>query len=244
MNIFVVYGSKSDQGSYGPLCDNLKKAGHEVYFEVISAHRNPDHLLKTLKQRDYDVVVAGAGLAAALPGVVASKTNRPVFGVPVSSNFGGLDSLASMAQMPFGVSVMTCSPGGEDDIVNFLEGRALKEIKELKTINLVIDSAIQNVDYVEKELNRSFQFANENKIELIWSDEVREDLPNIVLVKSKDEVRKGSFALHTPILSPEQKNDPKKYLEVFEWVKEGGLWVGVNNTRNGIVSFLELYRQK
>ncbi len=73
---------------------------------MISAHRNPDELDRYLKEsEDVSVIIAIAGLSAALPGVIASKTEKPVIGVPVSGKLLGMDALLSMVQMPSGVPV-------------------------------------------------------------------------------------------------------------------------------------------
>jgi 5-(carboxyamino)imidazole ribonucleotide mutase len=72
---------------------------------VISAHRNPDELDRYISSTDAKVFIAIAGLSAALPGVLASRTTKPVIGVPVSAKLGGLDALLSIAQMPPGVPV-------------------------------------------------------------------------------------------------------------------------------------------
>ncbi len=88
-------------------------------LKVLSAHRNPEELaeyVKGLPERGFEVVIAAAGLSAALPGVVASKTRLPVIGVPLSAGtLGGLDALLSIAQMPKGVPVATV---GIDNPVN------------------------------------------------------------------------------------------------------------------------------
>ena len=243
MKVFVVYGSQSDEGSFAPLCDKLVENGHEVYFEVISAHRRPDHLIDTLKKRKYDVVIAGAGIAAALPGVAASKTDKPVFGVPVPAYFGGLDALASIQQMPFGVPVLTCPPDGELEIVKFLGLPQLKTMSDLTVLNIVLDPALKDEDFIKSELDRSMKFANEKNIELKISDALEPELPNIVFVTKKSDVKANDFCLHVPVMGKKMKNDPAKYLEVLEWTKAGGLWLGVNNTRNAIISFIKLSRK-
>src|SRR5688500_4541141 len=99
MKILVVFGSASDENVSLPLVQALSK-DFDVEYEVISAHRNLEKLQEKIHGWKGDTIVAGAGLAAALPGVVAAMTPLPVFGVPVPSQFGGLDSLCSIAQMP------------------------------------------------------------------------------------------------------------------------------------------------
>jgi 5-(carboxyamino)imidazole ribonucleotide mutase len=83
----------------------LEEKGIEFDLQVISAHRDPDRLNEYIKTSKSEVFIAIAGLAAALPGVIASKTKKPVIGVPVNARLGGLDALLSIVQMPKGVPV-------------------------------------------------------------------------------------------------------------------------------------------
>jgi 5-(carboxyamino)imidazole ribonucleotide mutase len=107
----IVMGSKSDMAAMDAAAEELKKRniGHEV--RVMSAHRDPDVVAdyaRNAKMRGLRVIIAGAGLSAALPGVVAAHTELPVIGVPLTSSksvAGGLDALLSIAQMPPGVPV-------------------------------------------------------------------------------------------------------------------------------------------
>jgi phosphoribosylaminoimidazole carboxylase PurE protein len=107
----IVMGSKSDMTAMDAAAEELKKRGigHEV--RVMSAHRDPDVVAdyaKNAKMRGLRVIIAGAGLSAALPGVVAAHSELPVIGVPLTSSksvAGGLDALLSIAQMPPGVPV-------------------------------------------------------------------------------------------------------------------------------------------
>ena len=107
----IVMGSKSDMPAMEAAAEELRKRGigHEV--RVMSAHREPDTVAgyaKNAQMRGLRVIIAGAGLSAALPGVVAAHTELPVIGVPLTSSksvAGGLDALLSIAQMPPGVPV-------------------------------------------------------------------------------------------------------------------------------------------
>ena len=111
----VVMGSQSDWETMRHAADTLKKLGiaHEV--AVHSAHRTPDRLADWISKLDASgtkVFIAGAGMAAALPGVVAAMTARPVFGVPMETRvMGGMDSLLSMVQMPGGIPVGVLAVG-------------------------------------------------------------------------------------------------------------------------------------
>jgi 5-(carboxyamino)imidazole ribonucleotide mutase len=103
--ILVLAGSKSDEAVVQKAEEVLKEAKAQFQTEYCSAHREPDKLDEIVKKSNADVFICIAGLSAALPGVVASKTKKPVIGVPVSSKLGGLDALLSIAQMPKGVPV-------------------------------------------------------------------------------------------------------------------------------------------
>lgn len=111
----VIMGSKSDWSTMCHAVEMLEKLGiaHEV--QVVSAHRTPDLLFSYAEQaheRGIQVIIAGAGGAAHLPGMCAAKTHLPVLGVPVqSSMLSGVDSLLSIVQMPAGVPVGTLSIG-------------------------------------------------------------------------------------------------------------------------------------
>ena len=114
--VAVVMGSDSDWSVMSAAVDILKQFGiaHEV--EVLSAHRTPEKMIafgKSAVERGLKVIIAGAGGAAHLPGMLASVTPLPVIGVPVPlSKLDGVDSLLSIVQMPAGVPVATVSIGG------------------------------------------------------------------------------------------------------------------------------------
>ncbi|MCZ7384057.1 MAG: 5-(carboxyamino)imidazole ribonucleotide mutase [Candidatus Methanoperedens sp.] len=103
--IAILIGSESDRGIAERSAKVLETAGVDYEIRVLSAHRNPVELEDYIKKSDAGIFIAIAGLAAALPGVVASRTKKPVIGVPVSSKLGGMDALLSIVQMPKGVPV-------------------------------------------------------------------------------------------------------------------------------------------
>jgi 5-(carboxyamino)imidazole ribonucleotide mutase len=105
VDIAVISGSKSDQAVVDKIVYRLEEKGVSFEYKVLSAHRNPKELEDFISKTDARVFIGIAGLSAALPGVIASKTTRPVIGVPVSSKLGGLDALLSIVQMPAGVPV-------------------------------------------------------------------------------------------------------------------------------------------
>lgn len=103
----IIMGSESDKSIAEKAESVFKEFGVDWRTEVASAHRNPEKVEKVLKESGADVVIAIAGLSAHLPGVCASKTIKPVIGVPVESKLGGLDALLSIVNMPSGVPVAT-----------------------------------------------------------------------------------------------------------------------------------------
>ena len=109
----ILVGSESDREPMQPALDELEARGISHELEVRSAHRNPDSVAEYAggaRERGIRVLIAGAGLAAALPGVVAAHTELPVIGVPLRSRLSvldGLDALLSIVQMPPGVPVAT-----------------------------------------------------------------------------------------------------------------------------------------
>ncbi len=104
-DVTVICGSASDGTVAAKVFETLKEHGVSYDYKVISAHRDPDRLDEYVKASTARVFIAIAGLSAALPGVIASKTKRPVIGVPVSGTLMGLDALLSIVQMPRGVPV-------------------------------------------------------------------------------------------------------------------------------------------
>ena len=115
VQVGVIMGSISDWDTMEHTCQTLAELGINFEKEVISAHRTPDDMFEyaeTARERGLKVIIAGAGGAAHLPGMVAAKTTLPVIGVPIQSKaLDGIDSLLSIVQMPAGVPVATVSIG-------------------------------------------------------------------------------------------------------------------------------------
>lgn len=115
VRVGIVFGSESDRPVMEAAGGVLDRLGIGYELVVASAHRTPDAVseyARTASARGLSVIIAGAGMAAALPGVVAAHTTLPVIGVPVDgSSLGGLDALLSIVQMPPGVPVATVAIG-------------------------------------------------------------------------------------------------------------------------------------
>ncbi|MCL1814739.1 MAG: 5-(carboxyamino)imidazole ribonucleotide mutase [Treponema sp.] len=119
MKAAIILGSQSDKAVMKKAADVLRDFGVAFCSRVVSAHRSPELLEKTIneiEQNGTEVIIAGAGLAAHLPGVIASKTLIPVIGVPIASGaLNGVDALFSIVQMPKSVPVATV---GVDNAAN------------------------------------------------------------------------------------------------------------------------------
>lgn len=110
MKAAIIFGSKSDIGVMKGAADVFKEFNIEYKAFILSAHRVPERLtevIKELESENYECIIAGAGLAAHLPGVIASQTTLPVIGIPINAALNGMDSLLSIVQMPKSIPVAT-----------------------------------------------------------------------------------------------------------------------------------------
>ena len=139
--VAVVMGSKSDWDTMKKCKETLETLSIDHHCQVISAHRTPDLLFEfaeSAREQGFAVIIAGAGGAAHLPGMMASKTSLPVIGVPIQSKaLKGLDSLLSIVQMPKGISVATMSIG-ESGAIN----AAIMAASILSTFDATIKTAL------------------------------------------------------------------------------------------------------
>lgn len=158
MQVGIIMGSKSDLPIMKQAAEMLEELGVEFELTVISAHRTPERMVdyaQTARERGLKVIIAGAGGAAHLPGMVASMTPLPVIGVPVksSNSIDGWDSILSILQMPGGVPVATVAlDGGKnagilaaqmvgafdqkvgDNVANYMEGLKAKVMESVDEI--------------------------------------------------------------------------------------------------------------
>lgn len=148
----IIMGSKSDWPTMEHAANMLDQLGVSYETRVVSAHRTPDLLFdyaKSAEAKGLQVVIAGAGGAAHLPGMVASQTALPVFGVPVQSKaLNGLDSLLSIAQMPGGIAVGTLaigSAGAKNAGLLAAQVVALQDEKVKAAIHQFRETQTQNV---------------------------------------------------------------------------------------------------
>lgn len=159
MKVAIFFGSQSDTDKMRGAATCLKEFGIEFEAHVLSAHRVPEKLeevLEKLENEGAEVVIAGAGLAAHLPGVIASKTILPVVGVPLNAALSGLDALYSIVQMPKSIPVATV---GIDNSYN--AGMLAVQILAVKYPEIK-----EKLIKFRKEMKAKFIADNDKKVEL------------------------------------------------------------------------------
>ncbi|WP_415061836.1 AIR carboxylase family protein [Bdellovibrio sp.] len=230
MKIQVLFGSPSDERVYGPLCRFLEKCG-EVKMEVASAHRNPDRVHEVVAQCGADVFVAGAGLAAHLPGVVASLTTKPVFGVAVNGAFAGLDAFLSIVQMPKGVPVMAVTEENSSGIADLLlRWKALPQDK----IFLHWNRHLESYSPIQKALE---EIKAQSGVEVEWCDV--NEIQCLGEIVSPWELPHVS-GLNLFLCEKEQLASSNLALDFFAKARHGGAWVGANNIGNYVAQWKKL----
>ena len=158
MQVGIIFGSKSDKEVMKNAALVLQEFNVEYEVHILSAHRVPERLVQVIKEmedRRVECIIAGAGLAAHLPGVIASHTTLPVIGVPIKAAMEGIDSLLSIVQMPKAIPVATVGINN-----SYNAGMLAIQILSLK------DSELKNklIKY-RKEMKEKFIAENEEKVE-------------------------------------------------------------------------------
>lgn len=183
-NILVVFGSKSDSNVYLPIKKSLTNKKVNFDLRIASAHRSPELLHDVLRKKRYDLIIAGAGLAAHLPGVIASKTIAPVVGIPCNGNFDGLDAFLSISQMPPSIPVL-CAPISSNPFsTDFL----LKNYDSVKIVGKIKNSRAQKcVEILEKY---DIEFNEKNPLIINFFD-LKKDSPikdaiNVALIDKEN----------------------------------------------------------
>lgn len=255
MKILVIFGSKSDANIYEPLKARLLHEGHEVDFRMISVHRSPDLLDRELNGIQAQAVIAGAGLAAHLPGILASKLLIPVFGIPCGAAIGGVDAFFAMAQMPFGIPVLTTAADAYQSTVEAVGRWSRLDLQySFEAFNLVFERHKKSQPHFQMLLARAQKIVDKTKLELNVTDKPVENAVNICLVdisetdpeaplplpapaKTSDELR-----LMVPVLNEAAYRNPYSGISVIRRVNSvpGGIWTGINNVGNAMLAALEL----
>jgi len=227
LGVLVIFGSESDKPVFGPLMEKLEKTGLKARLEVCSAHREPKKLAKILEKSKEKDVIAGAGLSAALPGFVASHCDKLVIGMPVKSNYSGLDALLSIHQMPKGFAVLGVGVDAIDEAV------AAVELIEKGRKKIVIVAPEE-----EEEASKRFEACKKKLGELGLAFEVQEgdsykdkkavfiDFIALETVESVDP--EGQLVIFVPVKADSDKQDALK----MAGLATKGIWVGLGRGEN------------
>lgn len=255
MKVLVIFGSKSDANIYEPLKARLINEGHEVDFRMISVHRSPELLDRELATVQAQAVIAGAGLAAHLPGIVAAKLLIPVFGIPCGAAIGGVDAFFAISQMPFGIPVLTTAADAYAAAVDAIGRWSRLDLQySFEGFNLVFERHKKNLPHFQMLLERAQKLVDKSGLGLNITDKPVENAVNICLVdisendpesplpfpaaaKTSDELR-----LYVPVLAEAAYRNPYSGISVIRRVNSvpGGLWTGINNVGNAMLATLEL----
>ncbi len=156
MKVLVITGSESDLTLAKETVKLLDEFGIPYRIEVASAHRSPERVIRIIKEAEKDgveVIIAMAGMAAALPGIIAAHTVLPVIGVPVNSSpLNGIDALLSIAQMPGGVPVATVAigkAGAKNAAILAAEILGLKDQKLQKKLRSYREKLAEDIEKID-----------------------------------------------------------------------------------------------
>ncbi|HZX44124.1 MAG TPA: AIR carboxylase family protein [Candidatus Nanoarchaeia archaeon] len=225
--VLVIFGSKSDEQIYNAIVKGLKKEKVDVDLRISSAHRTPEELNRIINA-DFDLIIAGAGLSAALPGVIASKTITPVIGVPCKGSYQGLDALLSIMQMPAGIPVLSVGiSGAQTAVKNVIE--ILKPHYSVNLINEMPSDAMSKAEKIFTEFDIPVQRSSSIDTRSINIEFVTLDEP----VPEKD-----ALVIYCPILMGED-DKAEAALNILKHSNHG-LWVGLNNGKNAALAAIEI----
>lgn len=225
--VLVVFGSESDKDVFNPLIKGLKKEGIDVELRISSAHRTPEELHDIIKT-DANLIIAGAGLSAALPGVIASKTIKPVLGIPCHGSYQGLDALLSIMQMPSGIPVLSVGVNAIDVAIK----NAVNLLKTYVSVNIISEVDNEAVSKAEK-IFADFDIVHKR------TEAFEKDAVNIEFVALDEKIpEKEALVIYCPVLL---KDDDKAEaaLNVLKHC-DHGVWVGLNNGKNAALSAIEI----
>jgi len=226
-DVLVLFASKSDKDSYDKILEILDKGKVSIDFKLASAHKTPGDVDNILKQ-DYKVIISGAGLAAALPGVIAAKTIRPIIGVPCHGSYQGLDALLSIVQMPPGIPVLGTGVGKA-------ETAALSAIKILKRTEKVVLIGDKN----NKAYRKAEEILKKFGVNHSHSEQLIDDAINIQFTYFDEPIETNDkLVIYCPLLL-EVDDKAEASLNLLKH-SDHGLWVGLNNGTNAALAVIEI----
>lgn len=238
--VYIIFGSKSDFEVYESVFRELKERKVQSTFKTFSAHREPKQLLEYLSIENPKLIIAGAGLSAALPGFLASHCDATVIGIPVSANYSGLDALLSTHQMPSGMPVLGSGINCAKQAAEYAE---LIFKRKFSKIILVKRSNAESIQNAMKKAEEKFTAENavfETISEPKYSDETAIYVDFVELDKVKEVDNKGKFVLFVPVKLDSNERDSLKLIDLTK----KGLWLGLNRGDNAALASIKLLKQK
>ncbi len=238
MSVSIYFGSASDKNVFLPLKKQLERKKIKAMVKVLSAHRTPKELEKSVKKSNSKVLIGGAGLSAALPGVLASLSLKPIIGVPVSGNYSGLDALLSVHQIPPGIAVLGV---GVDNWKQAAETAALIEKEKFSGITLIKRKGKEN----EKAMDKARQILEKLDMNYIVQEKPKYDEKKMVYIDflklgQKVPDVKNKMVLFVPV---KNKNNAKDSLRLLKMSKKGN-WTGLNRGDNAALIALQIIGTK
>lgn len=235
-DVLVIFGSASDSPIFEKILSALKAKGISFEMRICSAHRTPEMLSEIISKTSAKVIIAGAGLSAALPGVVASHTVKPVIGVPCAGNYDGLDALLSVHQMPPGIPILGVGVNAAEQAAAAAE----KILKGNKSVAIVKRGSVEEIEKraaAAKELLQKFSVAFEE------NGEAREGAINLEFFEMNETAavsEEGKLVIFVPCAKQNPANLSLKLLEL----SKQGLWVGLGRGENAAIAAMEILGQE
>ena len=233
--VFVVLGSSTDSGCYSKIISGLEGYKVRNRFAVLSAHKTPKELAKALKKTPAKIFIAGAGMAAALPGVVAAETIKPVVGVPCFGAYNGLDAFLSTHQMPPGMPVIGVGMEAANDAA-ILAKSYLGGLEKIVLLVPTSESAMKAMAKAEVQLaelgikaKKSHSIKGGKVVYLRFVDALME------MVFNDD-----AIVINVPVKEGSNEEDA---LLVFRMARKG-YWVGLNRAENAAIAAVQLINLK
>jgi len=234
VNIHILFGSASDENVFKPLVEDLCQ-DHKIAFDVLSAHRDPEALEACLKTSSADLFICGAGLAAHLPGVVASKVKQPVIGVAVNSQFAGLDAFLSIAQMPRQIPVLGVAPTQEKNIRTFLAAVGKEKFEQLR---VEIPAEVKDQAWGQALIEKLQQVSPQP---VQWVEKLQGQWGVQIVARPQDALGSNICVYAGP---PEELKKMEAALDFYRQSLKGGFWVGANNVTNAVIMWQKLKKMK
>ena len=227
MKVLILFPGTTDRKTYEPIVSGIERQGIQNSLRLGSAHKSPE-LVREILDEEFDLAISGAGLSAALPGVIASETLVPVLGVPCPGAYGGLDSYLSIVQMPPGVPVLCVRP---DDV----PGESVKILKAMengvKKINIVGGGT---------SAKKAFRTLEEMGVEFARSDSCSDGI-NIVFTSMGAPVKDSNDLI---IYCPEAEDSSPEDAVRSMNESSSGLWVGLNRGENAAIAAVQMTGNK